>query len=530
MCPDRLTYFSYLELYKKDPEKYEADHEVILRDVEEGRTDLEVWNYSLRSFLYKLQTLKKVSKLEVRKNIKRVLEALLVKYPQIGYCQGMNYIIGFLLCFSEEVDAFELFSHLVDKVLPLRFFQKSEKGTGLLGVLAEKHVLKRLLQDSGLFERSHEIDKAEEFIDLKGPHWLLSLLVNILDFEGSFHIFNMLFEWGFFSQLEKAILLIVQKKLPEFLCFSEDSMRITDSITRDINLTVLQGISQIPVDEQMRNQSYMEYMMEFAEKWNHTDCLTLRKLEKITYFSKEEIEMLQKEFLFLIEDREKRHNSKKMKKNSKINKEKSNPEIVNLSEIDNQCINEKKLLIFEKNSSLQIINYSKDKISKEDSSRISVVHDKNSLKKIKGITKSDFAVILSILNRKEIKLKAEDLDRMFEVFDDDKSGTLDFREFLCSMSLLMRGTIHEKLEMCFNLFDKDNKGYLNKEQGVKMIEILVKSLEIIIDKKVIAQDIIEFESRMTERIKGKEQVTLVYFQGVELDPFVQEVSKKQGKK
>ena len=81
MSPDKLTYFSYRELYKKDPQKYAADYEVILRDIEEGRTDLEVWNYSLRSFLYKLQILKSVSKQEARENIKRVLEALLVKYP-----------------------------------------------------------------------------------------------------------------------------------------------------------------------------------------------------------------------------------------------------------------------------------------------------------------------------------------------------------------------------------------------------------------------------------------------------------------
>lgn len=482
-----MTYLSYHAIYKKTPEKFIEDYEVILRDIDEGRTDLEVWNYSMRSFIYKLQL---TTKVESRINIKHVLEALMVKYPQVGYCQGMNYIIAYLLCFCEESSAFDLFSHLIDTILPSRFFQKSEKGTGLLGVMAEKHVLRRLLQDSGLVKDQEMLEKAQEFLDLKGPQWLLSLLVNVLDFEGVFYIFNMLFEWGYFSTVEKTILLITNRKYKEFFTTMSDSSQISDSITREISLNVLQTISEIPLDEKMRNESYMEYMKQFAEKWNKSDGSTLRQLEKITYFKKEEIEMIQKEFLFLLNDRE---NHKKKKKENK----------------DRESM----------------------KFPKFDSLEEEKQKEKKTIKKIKGITKNDFVYIMSIMNKKGVELANEDLERIFDVFDDDNSGTLDFREFLCCMSLLMRGNVREKVEMCFNLFDKENKGYLVNEEGVRMIDSFIRSLSLMINKEIedANEKMQSFQQRLMICIKGKKQVTLPDFKDIEMDPFVKELNNAANK-
>jgi len=491
--PEKLNYEAHKDLFHKSPEKYSIDYAVIMRDVDEGRTDLEVWNFSMRSFLFKLQSMRKVSILEARENMKHVLEALLVKYPQIGYCQGMNYIIGFLLCFANEEQTFELFSDLVDRVLPSRFFQKSEKGTGLLGVLTERHVLKRLLQDADLFKNAEDLQKANDFLDLKAPQWLLSLLVNILDFEGTFCVFNLLFEWGFFSQVEKTVLLIIKWKFEEFCSYGNDSTRITDSITRDINISVLQGMNDIPVDERMRAISYMEYMKEFAEKWNQTDKLTHRQLEKITYFSKEEIQVLQKEFLFLVEDRVK-HHSKKPKKTGK-----------------------NVLMNMESSPEIGFENYNENTEKKND-------------KTIKGITKNDFSVILSLMNKRESEiLTNDDLDRIFDAFDDDKSGTLDFREFLCCMSLLIKGNINEKLEMCFSIFDRENKGYLRNEEAVRMIDSLRKSLGLTLKGESVfsTEDLNSFEERLFGKIEGKEKITLLEFAGLENDSLVSEIVKKK---
>ena len=37
-------------------------------------------------------------------------------------------------------------------------------------------------------------------------------------------------------------------------------------------------------------------------------------------------------------------------------------------------------------------------------------------------------------------------DRLFEVFDSNKSGEIDFKEFVGAMSVMCRGSWHEKLK------------------------------------------------------------------------------------
>ena len=83
---------------------------------------------------------------------------------------------------------------------------------------------------------------------------------------------------------------------------------------------------------------------------------------------------------------------------------------------------------------------------------------------------------------------------MFDLFDDDMSGslfflilkknkgTIDFREFLSCLSFLMRGKIKDKLEMSFYIFDKTHKHYLTYDEFIKLIESLIKTTNIAIDK------------------------------------------------
>jgi len=72
-----------------------------------------------------------------QESIRRILYAFITKFPSIGYCQGMNNIIIFLLCFNSEINAFKIFCFMVQNVLPKRFFEKTSKGAGFIGFKAE---------------------------------------------------------------------------------------------------------------------------------------------------------------------------------------------------------------------------------------------------------------------------------------------------------------------------------------------------------------------------------------------------------
>ncbi len=42
---------------------------------------------------------------------------------------------------------------------------------------------------------------------------------------------------------------------------------------------------------------------------------------------------------------------------------------------------------------------------------------------------------------------------VFNAFDQDHSGSISFEEFVMGLSLLARGSLHEKLQWAFNLYD-----------------------------------------------------------------------------
>jgi len=61
------------------------------------------------------------------------------------------------------------------------------------------------------------------------------------------------------------------------------------------------------------------------------------------------------------------------------------------------------------------------------------------------------------------------IKKTFEVFDVDNDGFVDFREFASGMSIITRGSISDKYEFAFHMWDEDNSGTLDKNEFEKFL-------------------------------------------------------------
>ena len=54
--------------------------------------------------------------------------------------------------------------------------------------------------------------------------------------------------------------------------------------------------------------------------------------------------------------------------------------------------------------------------------------------------------------------------QVFHSVDTDHNGTVDFKEFICALSVLSRGTPQQKLKWLFRLHDIDDNGVIAKDE------------------------------------------------------------------
>lgn len=61
---------------------------------------------------------------------------------------------------------------------------------------------------------------------------------------------------------------------------------------------------------------------------------------------------------------------------------------------------------------------------------------------------------------------------LFNMFDEDRDGRLDFGEFVRAMSVATRGKFMEKLVWSFGLYDIDRDGYLSRDEVFLVTEAI----------------------------------------------------------
>jgi len=92
---------------------------------------------------------------------------------------------------------------------------------------------------------------------------------------------------------------------------------------------------------------------------------------------------------------------------------------------------------------------------------------KNRFREIAGqdqlIDRSEFQNGLDIANR-------EIANRLFDIFDKDRSGSIDYNEFMGTIESIIGGTENEKIRFAFDLHDLDDSGFIDRNELKLLIE------------------------------------------------------------
>ena len=108
---------------------------------------------------------------EFVERMRRVLLAYAKRNPEVGYCQGMNFVAASILLFIEaEDDAFWLLTHMVEEVLPDHYVQS------MIGHTVDRQVAEQLvaLHLPALWNHLRELQLSMPFVT---THWFLCLFV-----------------------------------------------------------------------------------------------------------------------------------------------------------------------------------------------------------------------------------------------------------------------------------------------------------------------------------------------------------------
>lgn len=67
-------------------------------------------------------------------SLKKVLDAYVKRNPTVGYCQGMNFIVGRLLQFMNEEESFWTLCMIIETILPIDYY------SNMIGVLIDQKI------------------------------------------------------------------------------------------------------------------------------------------------------------------------------------------------------------------------------------------------------------------------------------------------------------------------------------------------------------------------------------------------------
>ena len=67
---------------------------------------------------------------------------------------------------------------------------------------------------------------------------------------------------------------------------------------------------------------------------------------------------------------------------------------------------------------------------------------------------------------------------VFNAFDTDNSGSIEFTEFLLAFNIRSKGKLDERLNFAFTIYDSDGNGYIDRKELKNMFNLLFTMLNV----------------------------------------------------